>query len=103
MPTNFTYDLYAGNEMTFPEYAMRCARASGMLAGMRDDPIDAVIPDEFEANSYYIEVSMRFDARGSSEPYPSKYGLPQAVMDVHCTHLETDYVKTPSLHQLWCV
>ena len=55
MPTNFTYDLYAGNEMTFPEYAMRCARASGMLAGMRDDPIDAVIPDEFEANSYYIE------------------------------------------------
>ena len=62
MPTNFTYDLYAGNEMTFPEYAMRCARASGMLAGMRDDPIDAVIPDEFEANSYYIEQLEKAEA-----------------------------------------
>lgn len=48
MPTSSTYGLYAGNEMTFLEYAMRCARDSGMH-------MDAVIPDEFRANSYYIE------------------------------------------------
>lgn len=52
MPTGYTSDLYEGKPITFPEFAMRCARAMGALIMMRDEPSDAAIPEEFEAHSY---------------------------------------------------
>jgi hypothetical protein len=38
---------------TFEEYAFSCARAFGALIMMRDDPMDATIPDEFKPSDYH--------------------------------------------------
>lgn len=55
MPTGYTSALYEGKEVSFPEFVMQCARAFGALVTMRDDPMDAPIPDEFAPSNYYDE------------------------------------------------
>ena len=44
MPTGYTYDLYDGKDIEFPDFVMKCARAFGALIEIRDDPMDAAIP-----------------------------------------------------------
>lgn len=44
MATGYTAKLMEEGE-TFQEYALRCARAFGALIHMRDDPLDAPIPE----------------------------------------------------------
>lgn len=53
MPTGYTADI--ANGITFPEYAMQCARAFGACITMRDDPKEALIPDEFTPNDYHAQ------------------------------------------------
>lgn len=53
MPTGYTSEIEKG--ITFQEYALRCARAFGALVTMRDDPMDASIPDEFKPSDYNLE------------------------------------------------
>lgn len=53
MPTGYTAKLYEGEEQTFPDFAMTCARAFGALIEMRDMGLDARIPDEFEPPTYH--------------------------------------------------
>jgi hypothetical protein len=36
----------------FKDFALQCARAFGALVTMRDEPMDAVIPDEFQPSEY---------------------------------------------------
>jgi hypothetical protein len=50
MPTGYTADL----PKTFPEFALRCARAFGATIEMRDLPMDAPIPDEFKPSDYHV-------------------------------------------------
>lgn len=40
---------------TLPEFIMRCARAFGALIEMRDDPLDATIPNEFKVSSHHSD------------------------------------------------
>lgn len=54
MPTGYTAKLHNGEEQTFPEFVMSCARAFGALITMRDDPADAEIPDEFKPSDYHV-------------------------------------------------
>lgn len=42
-------------DMDFPQFAMFCARAMGVCITMRDDPLDAPIPDEFQPEPYHKE------------------------------------------------
>lgn len=56
MPTGYTSDLYEGIDQTFPEFALTCARTFGALILMRDDPLDAEIPDEFAPGDYYVKA-----------------------------------------------
>lgn len=56
MPTGYTACLLEENPPTFPEFVLRCARAFGALIEMRDEPMDAAIPqklgtDDFRARS----------------------------------------------------
>jgi hypothetical protein len=51
MPTEYTADL----PKTFPEFALRCARAFGATIEMRDDAPDAPIPDEFKPSGYHVK------------------------------------------------
>lgn len=51
MPTGYTADLTL--DTPFERFAMRCARAMGACVMMRDDPMDAPIPDKWEPDDYY--------------------------------------------------
>ncbi len=48
MPTGYTADVESGKMTDFVDFAMRCAMAFGALITMRDDPMDAHIPDEIK-------------------------------------------------------
>lgn len=51
MPTGYTAAIEKG--ITFSQFALQCARNFGALIEMRDEPMDAPIPDEFEAHGFY--------------------------------------------------
>lgn len=53
MGSGYTFPVIKGEITTFEAFAMACARAFGPCITMRDDPSDAVIPDQFKPNSYY--------------------------------------------------
>jgi hypothetical protein len=56
MPTGYTSKLYDGEEQTFPEFAMGCARAFGALIMMRDAAPDAQVPDSFAASNHHADA-----------------------------------------------
>lgn len=51
MPTGYTAEIADG--ISFEKFVLRCARAFGALIDMRDDPMDAEIPDEFKPSDYH--------------------------------------------------
>ena len=53
MPTGYTAALIEDKEMCFEDFTLRCARAFGALIEMRDEPMDAKIPDEFKVSEYH--------------------------------------------------
>jgi len=48
MPTGYTLDLYDGKNITFKEFVMKCAGAFGALISMKDESLDAPIPEHLE-------------------------------------------------------
>lgn len=61
MPTGYTADIT--DATTFPQFAMRCARAFGALILMRDDPQDAPIPQRLMVSDYYPKAVADAEAR----------------------------------------
>lgn len=55
MPTGYTYPVCEGKISEFPEFAMSCARAFGALITMRDDPMDAPIPEVIAPSTAYFD------------------------------------------------
>lgn len=53
MPTAYTSFVADNENFTFPEFAMLCAREFGALASMRDEPLDAPVPERFEPDDFY--------------------------------------------------
>lgn len=51
MATGYTADIEKG--ISFPEFALNCARAFGALIHMRDSASDAEIPDEIKPSEYH--------------------------------------------------
>lgn len=64
MPTG--YGAMGEEGCTFEEFVWGCARAFGALVMMRDDPLDAPIPDRFQVDGYYAtktrEVAAKLDS-----------------------------------------
>lgn len=56
MPTGYTYAVANGTETTLRQFALRAARGMGALIMMRDEPMDAPIPDRFEPHTYHLEA-----------------------------------------------
>lgn len=52
MPTGYTSMIIDGDGCDFKTFALQCARAFGALVEMRDDAMDAPIPDEFKPSDY---------------------------------------------------
>lgn len=55
MPTGYTAKLMEQGE-DFRTFALRCARAFGACVMMRDDAMDAPIPEKFEPSDYSVKV-----------------------------------------------
>jgi hypothetical protein len=53
MPTGYTADVADGKVTKFSDFALQCARAFGALVTMRDDPMDAPIPDSIAPSTYH--------------------------------------------------
>lgn len=53
MPTGYTSDLAQG-EQSFEDFVWRAARGMGALVMMRDEPMDAPIPERFEPSDYNL-------------------------------------------------
>lgn len=51
MPTGYTHQVLEG--CTFKQFIMSCARNFGALIDMRDEPMNAEIPEKFEVSDYY--------------------------------------------------
>jgi hypothetical protein len=68
MPTGYTQILNDKPDTTFQEFALRCARAMGALVMMRDEPLDAPIPDDVSPVSTYYTEALQ-GARADYERY----------------------------------
>lgn len=55
MPTGYTSELMKKG-MEFKLFVLQCARDFGALISMRDDPMDAPIPEKFEPSTYSREA-----------------------------------------------
>lgn len=67
MPTGYTHAVCDGKVTEFPEFAMTCARAFGALIMMRDDPMDAAIPDEIKPDTKYYDDRIAADMKRMGE------------------------------------
>lgn len=58
MATGYTQGVRDGSVTDFRKFTMQCARAFGALISMRDDPMDAPIPEKIEpmSSSYHTEA-----------------------------------------------
>lgn len=63
--TGYTYEL-VNKDLDFPDFAKLCARAFGALIMMRDDPLDAKIPEKFEPSDHHKKEKERKEKELSS-------------------------------------
>jgi len=69
MPTGYTAGVADGQITTLRDFAMLCARGMGALITMRDEPLDAPIPEKLEANpGYYGAELAKWQALASELP-----------------------------------
>jgi hypothetical protein len=59
MPTGYTHPVAEGEVTDFRTFALLCARAFGATIMMRDDSLDAPIPEAFEPSDYYSKEVAR--------------------------------------------
>lgn len=52
--TGYTEKVAENENFSFKDFALMCARSFGALIDMRDEPLDAPLPEKFEPNDYYI-------------------------------------------------
>ena len=55
MPTGYTAPIYEGKDITFREFAMRCARGINYLSMMRDHGLDAELPEKLMPSDHHEE------------------------------------------------
>lgn len=53
MPSGYTAPVHDGTVTEFPAFALLCARAMGACILMRDEPLNAPIPEEFKPSDYH--------------------------------------------------
>lgn len=53
MPTGYTAAI--ADDITFNDFVMSCARGMSALVMMRDEPMDAPIPERFEPSDYHTK------------------------------------------------
>lgn len=73
MPSGYTAPVAEGKITDINQFVTRCARAFGALISMRDDPLDAPLPERIEPISdYHVKALERAKERLSSLSRMSK-------------------------------
>src|SRR5687768_6886698 len=67
MPTGYTHPVVDGKITEFNDFALSCARAFGALITMRDDAMDAPIPEEFKPETNYHDDRIAADTKRMGE------------------------------------
>lgn len=62
MPTGYTQELL-DKDLDFKGWTMLCARAMGVCIMMRDDPLDAQIPEEFKPGDYHPKAIKKAEGK----------------------------------------
>ena len=62
MPSGYTSLLQDKPDTTFEQFAARCARAMGALITMRDEPLDAPLPEKIKASPWYNDRIVQCEA-----------------------------------------
>jgi len=81
MPTGYTAKIEEG--CTFEEYLWGCARAFGALVTMRDEPMNAQIPEKFEPSKYHTEALEKANQELSRLDSLSKEQIAEAIETEH--------------------
>lgn len=63
MPTGYTSDIYNNRNVTLKDYIMLCARNFGVLIHMKEDSLDAPIPDKIEPSDYYLKRAHQLEEK----------------------------------------
>jgi hypothetical protein len=94
MPTGYTADVCDGKLTDFKAFAIRCAHAFGALVELRDEGMDAPIP-EFKPSPYHVEGLQKAHAelarlKGLSrdEAEAEARAAFRKAMDAHHKHVE---------------
>lgn len=64
MPTGYTADVGEGKVNNLRTFILRCARSFGALMCMRDEAMDAKLPDRIEADTEYDDRELESAERG---------------------------------------
>ena len=59
MPTGYTYQVQEGTITSLSDFAMLCSRAFGATIDLRDEPLNAEIPEKFEPSNYHFKEIQR--------------------------------------------
>lgn len=94
MPTGYTAGLK--EETPLEEFVMRCSRAMGALVMMRDEPMDAPIPERFEPSDYHLKALENTKAEISRLE-----SLTESELEAECTkqHEEAESRKAEQLKE----
>jgi len=88
MPTGYTYPVSTGELTDFTDYALKCSRAFGVLVRMRDDSMDAPIPDKLEPSSYHKDMVDELTAKRKELLEYSESQIVQAINTEYDAALE---------------
>lgn len=58
MPNGYTAPIHEGEDISFREFILRCARGFGFAVMQRDEPMDAPLKTEFEPNTTYHDEKL---------------------------------------------
>lgn len=67
MPTGYTYPVADGKITEFSDFALLCARGFGALITMRDDAMDAPIPEAIAPETKYYDERIATDSKRMGE------------------------------------
>ena len=73
MPTGYTEDIYNGKDVTFKDFALKCARAFGACMHQREDNIDDP-PKLKKPDTAYYEDKLK-KAKAFKKPTKAEYNL----------------------------
>lgn len=95
MPTGYTADVLDGKVTDFKTFALRCARNFGALITMRDESMDAPIPEKFNPSDYHEKEIQKAQAEvarvlalTSEECDAAQRKEWREAMDAHHKHVE---------------